>query len=173
MNIAKGQYIGIVNSDDVLESKALYYLDQYDKKNPDIDFIFGSVKKHWGILYGYEPKKIKYSWGFYSSHSTGFYIKKKSMEKLGFYNTNYKYHADYDYFYRMIVLKKLKGLGTKKENIFGVFRRGGFSSKVKFLDHFKEEIRIRLDNKQNKLLVLIIIIYKSIKHIKKIIKDFK
>ena len=73
----------------------------------------------------------------------------------------------------MIVLKKLKGLGTKKENIFGVFRRGGFSSKVKFLDHFKEEIRIRLDNKQNKLLVLIIIIYKSIKHIKKIIKDFK
>ena len=44
---------------------------------------------------------------------------------------------------------------------------------VKFLDHFKEEIRIRLDNKQNKLLVLIIIIYKSIKHIKKIIKDFK
>ena len=73
----------------------------------------------------------------------------------------------------MIVLKKLKGLGTKKENIFGVFRRGGFSSKVEFLDHFKEEIRIRLDNKQNKLLVLIIIIYKSIKHIKKIIKDFK
>ena len=73
----------------------------------------------------------------------------------------------------MIVLKKLKGLGTKKENIFGVFRRGGFSSKIKFLDHFKEEIRIRLDNKQNKLLVLMIIIYKSIKHIKKIIKYFK
>ena len=73
----------------------------------------------------------------------------------------------------MVVLNKLKGLGTKKENIFGIFRRGGFSSKVKFLDHFKEEIRIRLDNKQNKLLVLMIIIYKSIKHIKKIIKNFK
>ena len=121
----------------------------------------------------YKPWKIHYSWGFYTSHSTGFFIKRNSAKKVGLYNLKYKYSSDYDYFYRMIVLKKLKGLGTKKENIFGVFRRGGFSSKVKFLDHFKEEIRIRLDNKQNKLLVLIIIIYKSIKHIKKIIKDFK
>ena len=38
------------------------------------DFIFGAVKKHWGILYGYKPYKIHWSWGFYSSPSTGFFI---------------------------------------------------------------------------------------------------
>ena len=63
----------------------------------------------------------------------------------------------------MIVKKKLKGIGTNKENIFGVFRRGGFSSKVKFVDHFKEEIQIRIDNNQSKFLIFLIILYKSIK----------
>ena len=47
---------------------------------------------------------------------------------------------------------------------FGIFRRGGFSSKIKFYDHFVEEINIRLDNGQNKILVLLIFIYKYIKN---------
>ena len=77
INLSIGKFIGIVNSDDILLPNALSLLDKYDKENPNIDFIFGSVRKHWGVLYGYKPHKIHYSWGFYSSHSTGFYIKKK------------------------------------------------------------------------------------------------
>ena len=65
----------------------------------------------------------------------------------------------------------MKGIGVSKEKIFGVFRRGGFSSSVNFLDHFKEEIIIRNDNNQNKVLILFIIIYKTIRHIKKIVKE--
>ena len=42
----------------------------------------------------------------------------------------------YDYFYRMIVKNKMKGIGTKKNELFGYFRRGGFSSKISFKDHF-------------------------------------
>jgi len=68
----------------------------------------------------------------------------------------------------MIVEHKLKGVGTNKNELFGYFRRGGFSSKVKFKDHFFEEINIRLDNKQNKFLVLIIFIYKFFRHFNKI-----
>ena len=173
MKLSAGEYIGFLNSDDYFSDDALNILEKYITKYPKKDFIFGSVKKHWGILHGYKPYKIYWSWGFYSSHSTGFFIKTDAAKKVGPYNLKYKYSSDYDYFFRMIVKKKLIGIGTKKEEIFGTFRRGGFSSKIKFLDHFKEEIRIRLDNKQNKLLVLIIIIYKSIKHIKKIIKYFK
>ena len=71
----------------------------------------------------------------------------------------------------MIVKKKMKGIGVSKDKIFGVFRRGGFSSKVRFIDHFKEEIIIRNDNNQNKLLIFLIIIYKSIRHIKKIFRE--
>ena len=135
---------------------------------PEKDFIFGAVKKHWGVLYGYKPYKIYWSWGFYSSHSTGFFIKMNSAKKVGLYNLKYKYSADYDYFFRMIVKKKLMGIGTKKNEIFGTFRRGGFSSTIKFFDHFLEEIKIRLDNGQNKILILIIFIYKYLKNISKI-----
>ena len=168
LDLASGKFIVFVNSDDLLTNNAIQILKDYDTKNPNIDFLFGTVKKHWGTLYGYRPWKIHFSWGFYSSHSTGFYIKKNAAKKIGKYNLKYTYSADYDYFYRMIVEHKLKGIGTKKNELFGIFRPGGFSSKIKFIDHFFETIKIRLDNKQNKFLVLVIFILKFLKNIGKI-----
>jgi glycosyltransferase involved in cell wall biosynthesis len=168
MKLAKGDYIGFLNSDDYYSNNTLELLTKYIKDNPKKDFIFGAVKKHWGVLHGYRPYKIYWSWGFYSSHSTGFFIKTSSAKKVGLYNLKYKYSSDYDYFFRMIVKKKLQGIGTKKEEVFGTFRRGGFSSTIDFFDHFKEEIQIRLDNGQNKILILIIFIYKYLKNISKI-----
>ena len=73
MQLAKGDFIGIINSDDVYLSKTLEILKKYINNNPNIDFIFGSVKKHWGVLHGYRPKKFFTAGGFYSSHSTGFF----------------------------------------------------------------------------------------------------
>ena len=70
----------------------------------------------------------------------------------------------------MIVKHKLKGIGTKKNEIFGIFRRGGFSSKINFFEHFGEEIRIRLDNGQNRMLIIFIIIFKSLKNIRYLFK---
>ena len=125
-------------------------------------FFFGAVKKHWGVLHGYKRWKIFYTWGFYSSHSTGFFIKREAAKVLGDYNLKYKYSADYDYFYRMIVHHKMKGVSSTKNELFGVFQRGGYSSKVKFFDHLVECTRIRLDNKQNKFMILITIIIKFI-----------
>ena len=168
MRLSRGDYIGFLNSDDKYSPDALNILLSYINKYPDKDFIFGSVKKHWGILYGYNPYKIFWSWGFYSSHSTGFFIKKKAACQVGLYNLKYKYSADDDYFYRMIVKHKLKGIGTKKKELFGFFRRGGYSSRISFRDHFFEEISIRLDNNQNRIIILIIFIYKFLKNIKRI-----
>ena len=168
MILARGEYLGFLNSDDKFTENALDILNKYILLYPNKDFIFGAVQKHWGILHGYKPYKIHWSWGFYSSHSTGFFIKKSSAKKVGLYNLKYKYSADYDYFFRMIVKQKLKGVATKKHELFGIFRRGGFSSKISFYDHFVEEIKIRLDNGQNKLLVLIIFIYKFLKNINKL-----
>ena len=90
--------------------------------------------------------------------------------KVGLYNIDYKYHADYDYFYRMIVQKKLKGIATKKNEIVGIFRRGGYSSKIPFRKLFFEELKIRYNNKQNLFLILFIAMYKFFKHFKKIFK---
>jgi len=169
MKKATGEYICFVNSADILKKNALKIIKSYIDKNPDVDFIFGSVKKHWGIVHGYRPKKINYSWGFYSSHSTGFFIKLSSAKKIGIYNLKYKYHADYDYFYRMIVKKKMKGISTKKKEITGIFARGGFSSKSPYKKMFMEELKIRYDNGQSILLILFLALYKFIKHFRKII----
>ena len=67
----------------------------------------------------------------------------------------------------MIVKKKLIGTSTKKNEITGIFRRGGYSSTIPFKKLFFEEIKIRYDNGQNVLLLLIIIIYKIIKNYNK------
>ena len=164
MKISRGSIIVILNSDDIFYKNALKMAVKYFIQNKSIDFLFGSVKKY-KLLYGYKPWKIKWSFGFYSTHSIGFFIKKNSQKKVGFYNTKYKYSSDYDFFYRMIVKYKLIGMATKKNEIFGKFRRGGISSKITFMDYLNETIKIRLDNGQNKLLVYIIFILKYLRYI--------
>ena len=169
MKLSNGEFICIVNCGDTLRKNALKIIFKYLSIHNNLDFIFGSVKKHWGVVYGYRPKKISYSWGFYSSHSTGFFIRKSSAKKVGLYNLKYKYHADYDFFYRAIVKKKLVGMSTKKNEIVGDFERGGFSSRTPYRKMFYEELLIRYNNNQNIFLILLIALYKTFKHFKKII----
>ena len=168
LNLASGDLIGFVNADDVLTINAIDILVKYYFEYPDKDFFFGSVKKHWGILHGFKPWKIFFTWNFYTSHSTGFFIKKEAAAKIGKYNLNYKYSSDYDYFYRMIVKYKMKGIATKKNELFGIFRTGGFSSKIDFYEHMCESTKIRIDNGQNKFIVLLTFLYKYLCNLKRI-----
>ena len=64
----------------------------------------------------------------------------------------------------------MQGVSTSKNEITGIFRRGGFSSTISFWKLFKEELLIRIDNNQNIFLVLIIFIYKCIKNFKRFFK---
>ena len=88
--------------------------------------------------------------------------------KVGFYDTQYKFSADYDLFYRMIVKNKMYGISTKKNEILGKFRQGGLSSRIKYLDFLKENNRIRINNGQNILVVYIIFILRLLKNFRKI-----
>ena len=76
---ATGDIIGIVNSDDIYTKDAFKIILKYFNQYPEKDFYFGAVEKHYATLYGYKPWKIKFSWGFYSSHSSGFFIKRKLL----------------------------------------------------------------------------------------------
>ena len=58
LELSKGEYIGIVNSDDTYRPNALKIISSYIDNNKNIDFIFGSVQKRWGLLSGYKPWKI-------------------------------------------------------------------------------------------------------------------
>ena len=78
---------------------------------------------------GIDQKKISYSWGFIPVTQQVFYTA-KFCEKSRFYNLKYKFSADYDFFYRMIVKCKLSGIGTKKDEVFGVFRKVAFQVKL-------------------------------------------
>ncbi len=165
---AKGDIIGILNSDDIYFKNTLKIVNDYFCKDRKLDFLFGSVYKH-KLLSGYNPWKVDFSFGFYSTHSVGFFIKKKSQLKVGLYNLQYNYSSDYDLFIRMIKKFKLKGTSTKKSEVFGKFRRGGLSSRIKFLDYLKECNKIRINNGQNVLFVYILYLLRIIKNYKKII----
>jgi len=164
-----GDIIGILNSDDVYFKNTLKIVNEYFNKYGDLDFLFGSVYKH-KLLTGYNPNIINWSFGFYTTHSVGFFIKKKSQLKVGLYDLKYNYSADYDLFLRMIKKFKLKGLSTKKSEIFGRFRHGGLSSRINFLDYLVECNKIRLNNGQNFVQVYLIFILRILKNFKKIFK---
>ena len=74
INLASGDIIGILNSDDYLYEDALEIVKNYFENMPEIDFLFGSVHKY-NVKYGFYPKKIFWTFNFYTSHSVGFFIK--------------------------------------------------------------------------------------------------
>jgi glycosyltransferase involved in cell wall biosynthesis len=168
IKLCSGDIIGILNSDDIYFPKALSTVNRYFLVN-EIDFLFGSVLKH-KLMHGFYPKKIKWTFGFYTTHSVGFFIKKPSQDKVGPYNTKYKWSADYDVFYRMIVKHKMKGMATKKNEIFGNFRQGGLSSRINYIDFLKENNQIRLDNGQNKIIVFGIFALRLLRNFRRLFK---
>ena len=125
-------------------------------------------------MHGFRPSIIKWSFGFYTSHSVGFFIKTDKHREVGNYNSKYL-SADLDFFYKMITKFNFKGKSTDKNEILGEFGKGGYSSKINYLDHLKDLNQIRIDNNQNILFVyflfLIKILKKPIKFIKSLIND--
>jgi glycosyltransferase involved in cell wall biosynthesis len=175
IRLATGNIIGICNSGDILKKNAIEKVVSFFLLNKKVDFLFGGV---WRFYNGakikkkkFIPSRIYYNFDCFTSHSTGFYIKKESQDKLGFYNTKFQCSADYDLFYRMIVKMKMKGAALESEKIIGVVRSGGFSSKLTYLQHLKEETLIRIYNKQNLLIIIIIFLNSYIKNLIKIIKQ--
>ena len=160
IKLAKGEIIGFLNCDDFYYENSFKTVNNYFN-NFDIDFLFGTVKKY-KIIHGFNPNIIKWSFGFYTSHSVGFFIKTKEHKKVGFYNINYL-SADLDFFYKMITNFNLKGLPTKKNEILGEFKKGGFSSKVNYIDHLKDLNKIRIDNNQSKFFVMFLYLIKIVK----------
>ncbi len=166
IKISNGDIVGIINSGDFYSKDALKTINQYFLSK-NYDFMFGTVFKK-KILYKFEPSKIWWSFNFYPAHSGGFFVKKIIHDELGLYDTRYKCSADYDFFYKLIVKNRKKGSITKKNELISTFDLGGYSSKLSLFEHMLEETNIRINNGQNKLIVLMIFILKFFKHFSKI-----
>ena len=156
---SSGKYIGFCNSGDVLKKNSLKTITKFLKK--DIDVLFTTVKRNYTGEYiiksGYNLNRLKYNFDFATSHSTGFYIKKKFHNKIGLYDLSFKCSADYDFYLRLFKNKNILIKSTPKNKIIGEVQSGGFSSKLSPLQHLNEETRIR--NKNNENIILIFIIY--------------
>ena len=69
----------------------------------------------------------------------------------------------------MIKKFNLNGTATKKNEIIGRFRRGGLSSRIRFIDYLLECNKIRIDNGQNIMFVYFLFIIRILKNINKFI----
>ena len=147
--LANGDYVGIVDSSNILYSNAIKILVKYINKFPSHDFICGTVKKDNKIYAGFRPKDIKKQFNIIPSSIVGFYIKLESLKKVGLLNIKYKYSSDYDFLYRVIVKNKMRGIHTKAHEIFGNLGDSGISLNSNFLIKIINEIKIRFNNGQN------------------------
>ena len=133
----------------IINNGAITTLVNHINKNPQADFFFGPVEKSGKIYSGYRPDEINFKFNIYPSAVVGFYIKLKSLKKVGLYNTNYKINSDYDLIYRLIEHNKMLGIGIDTKKIFGSLGDSGISNKYNFFIRLFYELKIRYDNKQN------------------------
>ena len=160
INISKNDIIVFCNSGDFFYKNSLRKIIQmFNSKN--VDYIFGTVVRNYTkkkiIKFSLNPKRIFYNFDFATAHSTGFFLKRNVYKKIGLYDLKFRCSSDFDLYFRM-VKKGYVGLVTKKKDLIGNVASGGFSSKISFFEHLIEETKIRLKNKQNLLLIIIIFI---------------
>ena len=62
LKLASGEFVVFVNSGDTLSNKALKIINEKILKKPDVDFVFGTVKRHYSkdtlLKFGFNKKKI-------------------------------------------------------------------------------------------------------------------
>ena len=161
--LANGRFVGIVDSSNRLYPNAIKILSIYITKDESLDFVCGAVKKDGKLYGGFNPEKIVRKFNIIPSSVVGFYIKRSSLKKVGYLNLKYKIQADYDLLYRMIVKHNLKGTYTSGKEVFGDLGHSGFSKKHNFWRTLSNEIMIRNDNGQNKIMLLYIITGRSLR----------
>ncbi len=141
---AKGNVIIWINSDDILDENAVRNVENFFKKNPDIDWISGIngyIKNNFkfsGIPYVYPRFILKKGyaqhplWGFVQQESISF--RKNLYTKVGGFEYNYSYACDYGLWIKFSKVTSLKTVFFK----IGFFRYwAGQDSKLNKVNIFK------------------------------------
>jgi glycosyltransferase len=117
-----GKIIGFLNSDDILANKDTIkkIANTFKTKNcncvyTDILYVNdkGKIIRNWKTnLFSNKSKRNKYfitklKLGWMTPHP-GLYVKKNLVNKIGFFNNNYKISFDYDFIVRLLKNKKIK-----------------------------------------------------------------
>lgn len=129
---ANGDWIGLLHSDDVYPNNSVLKKVFYSSKGKDV--IYGDLKyvhagdltkviRYWksGL---FETKKIRRGW--MPPHPTLF-LRKDLYERVGFFDTQFKIAADYDFILRVFQIPNVK-VGYLP-TVLMLMRQGGASSK--------------------------------------------
>ncbi len=159
--LAKGKYVGLLDSGDILNKSASEILKKLYCRNKEADCIIGSVMRS-RLLSGFYPQKINTHLNIIPSNSGGFFINRNMQKKVGLFDEKYKSQADYDMVYKMIKIKKLKYTCSEKFEILSKKDPEGFSSNYGFFNILIEEVKIRVNNGQNLFFVCCLALIKLI-----------
>jgi len=166
---ARGEVISFINAGDTYTTQALEIVAAYFDRG--FDYVFGSVKSGKEIRHAFKPKKVWYSFDYYTRHSVGFFVKRDVHTEIGLYDLRFRNNADMEFFYKLVSNKRYRGISTKENEVVGEFELGGFSSDTPYLDRITEELRIRIKNGQGWPIALGLFLVRFIRHLKKT-KDY-
>ncbi len=114
INMATGDIIGILNSDDILvEDDVIESIVKAFEEN-NVDTVYGDLEyvsatdtnKIIRIWKGRPFKRYRFKYGWMPAHPT-FYIKRSLIEKYGYYENHYYSAADYEFMARYLFKNRL------------------------------------------------------------------
>jgi glycosyltransferase involved in cell wall biosynthesis len=160
IQVATGDIIGILNSDDWYEKNTLEIVNQ-NLSNDNYDFIVGSLR-YWnskGHNFIVKPdknykSKIRYKMP-HLNHPASFF-KKSVYGEVGLFNKNFKYAMDYDFFFRVNKANKKPAFTDK---ILANMSFSGASDK-NAIKAYKEVLKIS----DKKLTAFLYFLYSAIKY---------
>ena len=150
IKMAKGDIIGILNSDDILANENVFKTISHRFKDTKCDGTYSNL-----YIMDYEtmskperifiPKYGNYKLGWYPPHPT-LYLKKEVYETYGLYNQDYRIAADYDFMLR--ILKNNVNLEYIND-VLVLMRSGGVSTNglKGYKKSFDESIKVLKNNK--------------------------
>ncbi len=133
IEVATGDVVGLLNSDDFYTSKDVLQSIAEAFKENDIDAVYGDIhfvkdSDLMKCVRYYSSALFKRGWmrlGFMPAHPS-FYCKKACYQKYGYFDTSFKVAADFENLLRLIYKGKIKTKYIKKD--FVTMRTGGAST---------------------------------------------
>lgn len=145
INLATGDIIGIINSDDCLIDSRVFsriinnYTEQTDILYGDLIYVNEDLTQPVRDYISGENKNLYWC----PAHPT-MYIRKSIFKKIGLYNLNYKTAADFD---MMVRLNKANCKFTYLKDYLVLMRVGGTSNGFKgYINDFKDSYNILKNN---------------------------
>ncbi|CAN5894797.1 glycosyltransferase family 2 protein [soil metagenome] len=155
MLMATGDIIGILNSDDMLDSDDVITRIVQSFKEQETDAVYGDLEyvdandtnKIIRIWHGKPFKRYRFRYGWMPAHPT-FYIKRSLIEQFGFYLNHYYTAADYEFMARYLYKHRVKAYYLQM--LVVKMRIGGQSNK-NFRQRLRANRRDYLAMKKNKI----------------------